>query len=127
MSAHRAESLASSWHSRANSHRSPLMRSVVLALASATNRRMAVSASRPIAAYSPLRERERPMVIFIFLEEPGVSVKAVGVGSFVAFNDGIWRRERSNALASGLGSRARMPGSLHSAYSGRDDTKKGEQ
>src|SRR5882672_5000435 len=77
MSAHRAESLASSWHSRANSHRSPLMRSVLVALASATNRRMAVSASRPIAAYSPLRERERPMVIFIFLGECGVLVETL--------------------------------------------------
>src|SRR5258705_4399012 len=77
MSAHRAESLASSWHSRAKSHRSPLMRSVLLALASATNRRMAVSASRPIAEYSPLRERERPMVIFIFLGECGVLVETL--------------------------------------------------
>src|SRR5260370_26163995 len=83
MSAHRAESLGSSWHSRANSHRSPLMRSVLLALASATNRRMAVSASRPIAAYSPLRERERPMVIFIFYRR--VSFGGVGAGSFAAF------------------------------------------
>jgi hypothetical protein len=30
---------------------------------------IAVSAGRPIAAYSPLRERERSMVIFIFLGE----------------------------------------------------------
>src|SRR5258708_1380988 len=69
MSAHREGALASSWHWSAKSHRSPSMRSAVLALASATRMRRAVSASRPIAAYSPLRERERPMVIFIFVGE----------------------------------------------------------
>src|ERR1700691_4352168 len=57
-------SLASSWHSSANSHRSPPTRSALLALASATNRRIASSACRPIDAYSPVRESERPMVIF---------------------------------------------------------------
>src|SRR6202050_5296531 len=57
-------SLASSWHSSANSHRSPPTRNALLALASATNRRIASSACRPIGEYSPVRESERPMVIF---------------------------------------------------------------
>src|SRR5258708_10514402 len=57
-------SLASSWHSSANSHRSPPTRSALLALASAMNNRIASSACRPIGAYSPVRESERPMVIF---------------------------------------------------------------
>src|ERR1035437_5732639 len=64
MSAHRTGSLASSWHSSANSHRSPATRSALLALASAMNKRIAISACRPIGEYSPVRESERPMVIF---------------------------------------------------------------
>src|SRR5208282_5146309 len=64
MSAHRTGSLASSWHSSANSHRSPATRSALLALASAMNRRIAVSPCRPIGEYSPVRESERPMVTF---------------------------------------------------------------
>src|SRR5258708_38422886 len=57
-------SLASSWHSSANSHRTPPTRSALLALASAMNNRIASSACRPIGAYSPVRESERPMVSF---------------------------------------------------------------
>src|SRR5208282_6945368 len=64
MSAHRTASLASSWHSSANSHRSPPTRSALLALASAMNKRIAISACRPIGEYSPVSESERPMVIF---------------------------------------------------------------
>src|ERR1019366_1656131 len=64
ISAHRTGSLASSWHSSVNSHRSPATRSALLALASAMNKRMAISACRPIGEYSPVRESDRPMVIF---------------------------------------------------------------
>src|SRR5579863_482944 len=64
MSAQRTGSLASSRHSSANSHRSPATRNALLALASATKRRIASSACRPIGAYSPVKESERPMVIF---------------------------------------------------------------
>src|SRR5260221_10917167 len=82
-------SLASSWHSSANSHRSPAIRSALLALASATNNRIASSACRPMGAYSPVRESERPMVIFTksgcdFGDAALDDGLAVGIESFVS-------------------------------------------